>query len=123
MELSGTIKIILEEKKFPSGFAIKEFVITTSEDRYPQEILLQFSGDKISALASCNVGDTVKVQFDIRGRESNGRYYNSLAAWKIDREGAGNAPEPQSYASSAPSSTPPPAPAPAPMDAEDDLPF
>ncbi|MFN8699840.1 MAG: DUF3127 domain-containing protein [Flavobacteriales bacterium] len=122
MELSGTIKQFFEEKKFPSGFSLREFVITT-EDRYPQEIILQFNGEKTSVLEGYRTGEKVKVTFDIRGRESNGRYYNSLVAWKIEREGA--TAQPAGYASNAPSAptsapTPPPPP---PMSDEDDLPF
>lgn len=121
MEISGTIKQFFEEKKFPSGFSLREFVITT-EDRYPQDIILQFNGDKTSVLEGYNPGEKVKVTFDIRGRESNGRYYNSLVAWKIEREGAAQPAGYASHAPSAPASAPTPPPPP-PVSDEDDLPF
>ncbi len=60
----------------------------------------------------------IKVLFDIRGNEYNGKYYNNLVAWKVETAGAVVA-----------SGEMPPAPMPAaaPIDLnseeEDDLPF
>lgn len=87
MELSGTIKVILEERSPTPTFKVREFVVTTQEDRYPQQIILQCVNDKTTLLDGVQPGDKVRVHFDIRGRENNGRYFNSLNAWKIDREG------------------------------------
>jgi len=94
-EMTGTIKLIGEVQTFDSGFAKREFVITT-EDKYPQRIKLEFVNDKVSQLDKYDTGDQVTVAFNIRGNEYKERYYVNLSAWKISKaEGASTtAPEP-----------------------------
>ncbi len=87
-ELSGTVKQIFEEKTFGSGFNVREFVITTDAEKYPQDICLQCVKDKVELLNNLKEGDKVKVAFDLRGREYQGRYFVNLNAWKVDQDGA-----------------------------------
>jgi len=100
-EITGTIKVIQDTQTFDSGFAKREFVITT-EDKYPQDIKLEFVNDRVSQLDKYDTGDQVTVAFDIRGNEYKDRYYVNLAAWKISKaEGASTtspAPEPVAVA-------------------------
>jgi single-strand DNA-binding protein len=93
-DISGTIKKIFDEQTFGSGFNKREFVITTSADRYPQDIKFELVKDKVSLLEPLKEGDKIKVFFDIRGREWKENYYVNLNAWKIEGEGSGTpAPE------------------------------
>jgi hypothetical protein len=126
LELTGTLVKFYETKTFPSGFSIQEFVVRTDE-RYPQEILVQAAKEKIDTLKNFKENDVVKVKFNLRGREYNGRHFVSLDMWAMDVASAGNtsASNPSTMASSA-------APAAAPVmnsnpvdnDSEgDDLPF
>jgi len=95
-ELEGTLKEVFETKTFGKGFTKREFVITSSkgpDDRYPQHIKLTLIKDKIGLVDRFKPGQRVKITFDIRGNESNGRYYVDLQAWKIEAgEGGGGAP-------------------------------
>jgi len=98
MELTGTLKEIFDERQPTPTFRVREFVVTT-EDRYPQHILLQLVNEKIELLGGYQKGERVRVSFDLRGREGNaGRYYNSLNAWKIERDG-GSAASPSGQSS------------------------
>ena len=126
LELTGTLVKFYETKSFPSGFSIQEFVVRTDE-RYPQEILVQAAKEKIDVLKNFKENDVVKVKFNLRGREYNGRHFVSLDMWTMDIAAAGNtsASNPSTIGNSA-------APAPAPVmndnpsnnDADgDDLPF
>ncbi|MFP4283416.1 MAG: DUF3127 domain-containing protein [Opitutales bacterium] len=96
--LSGAIKKIFPTQTFPSGFSKREVVITTAEDRFPQDIKLDCLKEKESILEGFKEGDEVTVHFDIRGREYNGRYFVDLNAWKMDRgapaAGGGDQPPP-----------------------------
>ena len=83
-ELTGTVKVILEEKTFGSGFNVREFVVTTNADKYPQDICLQCVKEKVEMVDRLKVGDSVKVSFDLRGREYQDRYFVNLNAWKIE---------------------------------------
>lgn len=80
--LTGTIKVLNDMQTFESGFKKREFVVTT-QGEYSQDIKLEALKDNADKLANFKVGDTVVVNFDIRGNEYNGKYYNNLIAWKI----------------------------------------
>lgn len=84
-ELEGTLKVIYDKQSFPSGFEKREFVVTTKDDRYPQDVKFELVQDRISALDGMNEGDEVIVTFDLRGNEYNGKYYVNLRAWKMTR--------------------------------------
>jgi hypothetical protein len=95
MELTGKIKVLGEEKSFPSGFTKREFVITT-EEQYPNDIQFELLKEKGALIDAYKLGDRIVVSFDIRGREYQGKYYTSLVAWKLQSAGvAGSAPAPQ----------------------------
>lgn len=83
-ELSGTVKDIFEEQTFGSGFNKREFVVTTDADKYPQDIKFECVKDKVELVNKLKKGDKVKVGFDLRGREWQGKYFVNLNAWKID---------------------------------------
>jgi single-strand DNA-binding protein len=89
LELTGTLVKFYETKSFPSGFSIQEFVVRTDE-RYPQEILIQAAKEKIDTLKNFKENDVVKVKFNLRGREYNGRHFVSLDMWAMDIAAAGN---------------------------------
>ena len=89
MELQGKIKLIDVTKEFGSnGFRKRELVITT-EEQYPQHILIEFVQDKCDLLDSYQVGQQVKVSINVRGREwvnpqGETKYFNSLQGWRIE---------------------------------------
>ena len=82
-EIEGTIKVIMDVMTFGSGFTKREFVITSGDDKYPQDIKMEFVKDKTALLDRFRPGQRVKVGFEIRGNENNGKFYVSLSAWRI----------------------------------------
>lgn len=90
-EISGKIKLIEEIQSFSSGFTKREFVVTTGDSKYPQDLKFEVVKDKCSLLDSFAAGQDVNVNFDIRGNEYNGRYYVNLSCWKIQAAGGGQA--------------------------------
>ena len=84
-ELEGNIKLIGETASYGAkGFTKRELVVTTSADRFPQDIKLEFVKEKTSLLDSYRVGQAVKVSFDLRGGEYNGKHFVNLTGWKIE---------------------------------------
>ncbi|WP_310991422.1 DUF3127 domain-containing protein [Aequorivita marina] len=89
MELQGKIKLIDETKTYGNnGFRKRELVITT-EEQYPQPIMIEFVQDKTDLLNNYNVGQDVKVSINVRGREwvnpqGETKYFNSLQGWRIE---------------------------------------
>lgn len=86
-DLTGKIKLIQDAQTFSSGFTKREMVVTVEDGKFPQEINLEFLQDKVGLLDTVQIGQEVKVSFDIRGREYNGRYFNNLVGWKIEAAG------------------------------------
>lgn len=89
MNLQGRIKKIDETQQFSSGFKKRELVLTTQE-QYPQDILIEFTQDKTDVLNAYNVGDIVDIGINIRGREWTNpegisKYFNSIVGWKITK--------------------------------------
>ena len=89
MEVQGKIKLIGETKIFGNnGFRKREIVITT-EEQYPQYIMIEFIQDKCDLLDSYKVGKDVKISINLRGREwvnpeGETKYFNSIQGWRIE---------------------------------------
>ena len=95
IEATGKLHTIFETTKVSERFTKREFVVEMSDNpKYPQTVLFQLSGDRCSMLDDMRVGDEVRIEFSLRGREwrsPNGdvKYFNSLDVWKIEPARAG----------------------------------
>jgi uncharacterized protein Veg len=96
MEVQGKIKLIGETKTFGNnGFRKREVVVTT-EEQYPQHIMVEFIQDKCDLLNSYQVGQNVKISINLRGREwvspqGETKYFNTIQGWRIEAEQAATA--------------------------------
>ena len=94
MEVQGKVKLIGETQTFGSnGFRKREIVVTT-EEQYPQHIMIEFVQDKTDLLNNYQVGQDVKVNINLRGREwvnpqGETKYFNSIQGWRIEAVQAG----------------------------------
>ena len=88
MEIIGKVKKVMDVQTFDSGFKKRELVITTQE-KYPQDIVIEFQKDKVDLLNNLKVGiDIVNIGINIRGREwvspdGISKYFNSIVGWRI----------------------------------------
>ena len=91
VEVLGKIKVLGEIKTYgDNGFRKREVVITTQE-QYPQHLLVEFIQDRCELLDSFNVGESVKISINLRGREWENpegeiKYFNSIHGWRIEKE-------------------------------------
>ncbi len=89
MEVTGRIKLIGNVQTFGNnGFRKREMVVTT-EEQYPQHIMIEFVQDKTDLLNSFQVGQPVKVSINLRGREwvspqGETKYFNTVQGWRIE---------------------------------------
>lgn len=91
MEVSGRVKVISASQQVSPTFKKRELVVTT-EEQYPQHIMVEFTQDKCDLLDSYQVGEPVKVSINLRGREwvspqGETKYFNSIQGWRIERVG------------------------------------
>ena len=90
MNILGKVKLINETKEYGSnGFRKREIVLTTQE-QYPQNILVEFIQDRTDLLDAYNIGDFVKIDINLRGREWTNdkgevKYFNSIQGWRIEK--------------------------------------
>jgi len=89
MELLGKIKLIGDIKTYgDNGFRKRELVLTT-EEQYPQHILIEFIQNNCELLDNYSIGQTVRIGINIRGREWESpdqgiKYFNSIQGWRIE---------------------------------------
>ncbi len=122
LELEGRIarKLNIQSGATARGpWQKQEFILEYQEGNFPTQVCMNVWGeDKVKELARYQVGDKVKVSFNLSSREYNGRWYSDIRAWRIEPAGQASQVAPP----------PPSAPMPSPDDMsspldDTDLPF
>ena len=90
MEVTGKIKMIDQTKEVGSGGFKKRDIVVTTDEQYPQHILVQFVQDKCDLLNNFQAGEQVKIDINLRGREwTNPQgetvYFNTIQGWRIGK--------------------------------------
>ena len=110
LEIEGTIsqKLPVQSGNSARGpWAKQEFILEFPDGNFTAKACFTAWGqEKVQDLAKYQVGDKVKVSFNLKSREYNGRWYNDLQIWKIAPAGAQPA---QPAQPAAPVQTAPPA--------------
>ena len=128
LELEGTLRRKLASQQGTSArgaWAKQEFILEYPDGNYTaQACFTAFGQDKVAELDKYQIGDRIRISFNIRSREFNGRWYNDLQIWRIAPAGqptaAPAAPAaPQVHAAPAPTLDDMPGESPE----EEDLPF
>lgn len=83
-EITGKLykKFATESKS--EKFQTREFVIEVADGNYPQLIKFQLVQDRCQILDNYNEGEEIKVHFDLRGREWQGKFFTTLNSWRIE---------------------------------------
>ena len=134
LELEGTLRHKLASQQGTSArgaWAKQEFILEYPDGNFTaQACFTAFGQDKVVELDKYQIGDRIRISFNIRSREYNGRWYNDLQIWRIAPAGQPTAAPaaPQVHAAPAPAPAFDEAPAPTlddmPGDSpEEDLPF
>src|SRR3569623_364585 len=95
MEAIGRLHTIFETKQVSERFTKREFVVELADNpKYPQVVLFQLTGDRCIQLDDMKVGDQVRIEFSLRGREWRSpkgevKYFNSLDVRKNEAAHAG----------------------------------
>ncbi len=93
IEATGKLHTIFETQHVSERFTKREFVVELADNpKYPQVVLFQLTGDRVTQLDDMKVGDQVRIDFSLRGREWKSpkgevKYFNSLDVWKVERMG------------------------------------
>lgn len=131
MELLGRIIAVLPERSGTSArgeWKAQSFVIET-HDQYPRKMVFDVFGAERLQRFNIKSGDEVKVFFDIDAHEYQGRWFNNISAFDVQRldaaaaQAAGQAAAADPQTTQAASAPFPPAQPDAAGESTDDLPF
>ncbi len=89
----GRLHKIFDAEQKTASFQAREFVIEITEGQFPQMIKFQLVQDKCALLDDYSEGDQLVVDFDLRGREWNDKYFTNLNAWSLARSDGQSAAE------------------------------
>jgi len=90
------IEKIFDTNNVSDSFRKREFVVEYAENpQYPELIKMEFIQDKCELLDSYKVGDSVNVEYNLKGRKwTNPKgeevYFNTIQAWKISKNQTGD---------------------------------
>ena len=92
LEIEGTLaqKLPVQSGSSARGpWTKQEFILEFPDGNFTAKACFTAWGqDKVQDLGKYQVGDKVKVSFNLKSREYNGRWYNDLQIWKIAPAGA-----------------------------------
>ena len=114
LELEGTLRQKLGVQSGNSNrgaWAKQEFVLEYPDGNFTaQACFVAWGSEKVQELEKYQVNDRIKVSFNLKSREYNGRWYNDLQIWRLAPAGQG-APAAAPAAQAAPVAPQPAAPA------------
>ncbi len=83
-EVTGKLHKKFDTEVKTQTFQAREFVLLIESGQYPQYVKFQLTQDRCALIDKYEEGDMIKVHFDLRGREWNGKYFTNLNAWRIE---------------------------------------
>lgn len=88
MEVKGFLKVINDVVVLSEKFKKREVVLTVSDGKYPQDLLIQFSQDNVDLVDEFAIGQEVVIGINLRGRgwvnpKGEEKYFNTIEGWRI----------------------------------------
>lgn len=93
-DITGKIIAVLPTRSGTSARGTQwssQTAVVETHEQYPKRVAFDVLGDKITEF-NLQVGEEVTVSFDINAREFNGKWWNSVNAWQVVRQGGQQAP-------------------------------
>lgn len=85
----GTVIYIGQTETISDKFSKRQIVVSDKTSEYPQEICFEFNQSKCADLDNINIGDQVKISYNLRGKLwKDNKWFNSLNGWKIEKVGS-----------------------------------
>jgi single-strand DNA-binding protein len=90
-QITGTLVNKLNTEIINDRFKKREFALEVKDGAFTNFVGLQLTQDKCDMIDNYNIGDEIKVSFNVRGNkwEKNGvtRYITNLDAWRLEKAG------------------------------------
>jgi hypothetical protein len=88
LELTGKLikKLDVQSGSSDRGAWSRQDIIIEIPGQYTRTVCLSLWNEQVNEAAKYNIGDVLKVGFDLSSREYNGKWYTSVRPWKMERE-------------------------------------
>ncbi len=83
-DIEGKLHKIFDIQAKSDSFQTRDIILLVQDGNYPQYIKFQLTQDRCGLVERFKPGDEVKISFDLRGREWQGKYFTNLNAWRIE---------------------------------------
>ena len=89
MEIEGKIIAVMPAQggvsaRTGNSWKSQDYVIETHE-QFPKKCVFRVFGEDKIANMNIQIGEELRVSFDIDAHEYQGRWFNDVRAWKVDR--------------------------------------
>jgi hypothetical protein len=88
MEIIGKLIKILPEQRGESarGPWVRGGFVIETEEQFPRQVCFTLMGEeRVAAIQSVNMGESIKVSFSPESREYNERWYTDLRCFRIEK--------------------------------------
>lgn len=102
MVITGKLHFVEDTKQVSESFKRRSFVVEYSDNPlYPQYITFELAQERVGVIDAFGLGENIEVTFNLRGREWTSpelvkKYFNTLEAWRVQKQGAEPAGQDQS---------------------------
>lgn len=89
-QAEGTLRAVLDTEQVSDSFRKREFALEIADGKYPQTVKFQVVQDRTELLDGYEVGQQVRVHFDLKGREFTRKrdgtkdWWVNLDCWRIE---------------------------------------
>ena len=85
--ISGIINIVFDTQTFSKGFTKREFILDVRNGERAEKVKFECHGDGVKLLDDFEQGDFVEIEFEVTGREWQGKYFNNLVCFGVESGG------------------------------------
>ena len=89
IQLIGTIVRVLPmqsgTKRDGGEWQKQDYLLSVEDERYDNKVCFQIFGAEKIARIGLKENERVRVHLEIRANEYNGKFYDSIDCWKVDR--------------------------------------
>lgn len=90
-KITGRVEYLSSVEKVGANDTLKQtIVIEETGQKYPQSVVIDALKDSVDQLKGLKVGDELTAYFNLRSREYNGRWYQNVNLWKVEKLDAGD---------------------------------
>lgn len=110
IQLIGTIVRVLPmqsgTKRDGGEWQKQDYLLSVEDERYDKKVCFQIFGAERIARMNIQENERIRVHLEIQANEYNGKFYNSIDCWKVDRNSVQQQQQGNAVMNASPQATP-----------------